>query len=66
MELGLLKHYLWRKNISYYKLAKIMGTYPSTVCNKINGKSNFSLAEVILISRYLKLSKDEIYRIFFI
>lgn len=54
-----------RADTTCAKLAESMNIDPTTLSFKINGKSEFTLAEVKEISAKLKLSKADINDIFF-
>ena len=60
-----LKHELYRKNKSYNDIARELGTYPATICNKINGRARFTIDEVKKISTILEFDKDRILAVFF-
>lgn len=46
-------------------LANELGIHPSTLSLKLNGKTEFTVAEVDKIKEVLKLNRDEVIDIFF-
>ena len=61
------KAYLRFKNIPYKELSKKLNVTVSTISDKINNKNNreFSQHELCKISKYLRLSNEEILQYFF-
>lgn len=64
-ELSKLKGLLREKNITYKKIASLIGINYTTFSDKINGYSNFTLNEANNIIQQLQIGKDEIYDYFF-
>lgn len=64
-ELSKLKGLLREKNITYKKIASLIGINYTTFSDKINGYSDFTLNEVNNIIQQLQIGKDEIYDYFF-
>ena len=54
-----------RAGITQAELAKKLGTVPSNFSMKENGKSQFKAGEIETIAKTLKLSQDDIAKIFF-
>lgn len=53
------------RGITQGQLAKAIGIEKSTLSAKMNGKTEFKLAEMTLIRMYLDLTPDEFYAVFF-
>ena len=53
------------KNITYKKIASLIGINYTTFSDKINGYSDFTLNEANNIIQQLQIGKDEIYDYFF-
>lgn len=64
-ELSKLKGLLREKNITYKKIASLIGINYTTFSDKINGYSVFTLNETNNIIQQLQIGKDEIYDYFF-
>lgn len=64
-ELSKLKGLLREKNITYKKIASLIGINYTTFSDKINGYSDFTLNEANNIIQQLQIGKDEIYDYFF-
>ena len=64
-ELSKLKGLLREKNITYKKIASLIGINYTTFSDKINGYSDFTLNEANNIIQQLQIGKDEIYNYFF-
>jgi predicted transcriptional regulator len=64
-ELSKLKGLLREKNITYKKIASMIGINYTTFSDKINGYSDFTLNEANNIIQQLQIGKDEIYDYFF-
>lgn len=60
-----LKYALERRGLTYRQLAEALQIAPSTLYRKINNKTSFVLAEVYAIVDFLKLSNEELLKIFF-
>lgn len=60
-----LKGLLREKNITYKKIASLIGINYTTFSDKINGYSDFTLNEANNIIQQLQIGKDEIYDYFF-
>lgn len=56
---------LVRKGMTLENIAKTLNTSTATLSRKINGKGDFFRHEIETISKLLKLSSEEILRIFF-
>lgn len=54
-----------RRNKSATEMAKMVGITDSARITRERGKTRVSLEEAVAISRYLDLSEDEFYTIFF-
>lgn len=55
-----LKDWLAENSLTYSDLASLLGVSASTVCAKMNGKSDFTLSEVNRIKTVFQLS-DEVF-----
>ena len=64
-ELVELKGLLREKKINYVTLANYLKLSLSAVANKINGKSIFNLVEVVKISQFIGIKKEDIPIYFF-
>ena len=64
-ELSKLKGLLREKNITYKKIASLIGINYTTFSDKINGYSDFTLNEANNIIQQLQIGKDAIYDYFF-
>lgn len=64
-ELVELKGILREKKINYETLAKYLRMSLSALSNKINGKSVFDILEVIKISNFVGIKKEDIPIYFF-
>lgn len=64
-ELVELKGLLREKKINYTTLANYLKLSLSAVANKINGKSIFNLVEVVKISQFIGIKKEDIPIYFF-
>lgn len=64
-ELVELKGLLREKKINYITLANYLKLSLSAVANKINGKSIFNLIEVVKISQFVGIKKEDIPTYFF-
>ena len=64
-ELVELKGLLREKKINYTTLANYSKPSLSAVANKINGKSIFNLVEVVKISQFIGIKKEDIPIYFF-
>lgn len=64
-ELVELKGLLREKKINYVTLANYLKLSLSAVANKINGKSTFNLIEVVKISQFIGIKKEDIPIYFF-
>ncbi len=64
-ELVELKGLLREKKINYITLANYLKLSLSAVANKINGKSIFNLVEVVKISQFIGIKKEDIPIYFF-
>ena len=64
-ELSKLKGLLREKNITYKKIASLIGINYTTFSDKINGYSVFTLNETNNIIQQLQIGKNEIYDYFF-
>ena len=64
-ELSKLKGLLREKNITYKKIASLIGINYTTFSDKINGYSVFTLNEINNIIQQLQVGKNEIYDYFF-
>lgn len=64
-ELVELKGLLREKKINYVTLANYLKLSLSAVANKINGKSIFNLIEVVKISQFIGIKKEDIPIYFF-
>ena len=64
-ELVELKGLLREKKINYITLANYLKLSLSAVSNKINGKSIFNLIEVVKISQFIGIKKEDIPIYFF-
>ena len=64
-ELSKLKGLLREKNITYKKIASLIGINYTTFSDKINGYSDFTLNEANNIIQQLQIRKNEIYDYFF-
>lgn len=60
-----LKIELLRQNKTLRELTKELKIAESTLVNKINGKQDFKLSELLQIKNFLKLSDDRFIKIFF-
>lgn len=65
MDAHLLKYYCYKNGFSLARLAEALGMSESTLYRKISGDSDFYRHEIIEIRGILKLSPDEISKIFF-
>ena len=54
-----------RVGVSKEDLAKELCINPTTVYRKINGESDFTLSELKVLKKVLKLSNEDVDRIFF-
>lgn len=54
-----------KANVSVEEIAKEMGLNPVTVYRKFDGKSDFTVSELIVVKRLLHLSMTDFYSIFF-
>ncbi|MGL4742302.1 MAG: helix-turn-helix transcriptional regulator [Sarcina sp.] len=64
MKLEKLKEERIKKNITQKDMADLLKITKSTYCRKENGSIVFKLDEVKLIQDYLKLNKEDIFKIF--
>ena len=53
-----LKGILREKEITYRNLAEILGVTEASVCQKINGKSDFYISEINVICNSLSVDTD--------
>lgn len=53
------------RNISQKAVAAQIGLNPSTMTRKMNGVSEFTRTEIVMISQLLDLTRDELNSIFF-
>ena len=60
-----LKIELLRQNKTLRELTEELKIAESTLFNKINGKQDFKLSELLQIKNFLKLSDDRLIKIFF-
>lgn len=66
MNKNLLKYHIAKNDMSLEKFSKVLGINVSTLSRKLNGESDFTRNEIVLIKIALKLSADDIDTIFFI
>ena len=60
-----LKNKIFSAGSTFESLSAFLGMNISTFYRKINGKSDFTRNEIILISSYLGLSNNDVFIIFF-
>lgn len=53
-----LKGALKEREITYGDIAKVLSVSETSISNKINGQSDFSLCEVICLKEYLNAGND--------
>jgi len=66
MNKNLLKYHIAENNMSLEQFSKVLGINVSTLSRKLNGESDFTRNEIVLIKIALKLSAEDIDTIFFI
>ena len=52
------KGWIRENNLSYQEIAEFLGVNLTTICNKINGKSDFTLSEVNALKLKYKLDSE--------
>jgi DNA-binding helix-turn-helix protein len=60
-----LKDELFINGLKYEDVAKMLNISTTSFSNKINGKVDFTLSEVVKLSNFLNLSTEEKENIFF-
>lgn len=53
------------KSLSIAEIAKVLSLSPVTLYRKMNGESDFYRNEIEIIRKFLKLSDEEVFKIFF-
>ena len=64
MNKNLLKYHIAKNDMSLEQFSKVLGINVSTLSRKLNGESDFTRNEIVLIKIALKLSADDIDTIF--
>lgn len=54
-----------RSGLTVEEIARYLGINPVTVYRKSNGESEFTLSELVTLKKILKLSGEDVDRIFF-
>lgn len=62
---GKLRGKFAERNVSQTEVAKRIGINPSTLARKMGGDSEFTRTEIIMITKLLDLTKDEMNAVFF-
>lgn len=65
MDLDVLKNKIFERRLTYQECAKPLGITVTTFSQKINGRSDFKLKEVINLVEFLNLTKEESYALVF-
>lgn len=53
-----LKEALKRRDLSYHDLSRLLNVSVTTVCNKINGKSDFLISEIFRIEQAYSIPRS--------
>ena len=65
MDLEFLKNKIFEKRLTYQQCAKRLKITVTTFSQKINGKSDFKVKEVVSLAKYLNLTQKEFSKVVF-